>query len=530
MSITRIFAPHKVVPKPVPMKAPVKGLCAICASEQPKKLYGCFACQQSACRDCHHNFFRTKTLQAVCMYCDVPWTHHQVTQLFGPTYIEKHYKPMRRQQCWIIQRSRLPSLAPKIEQYRNKKIYRLIYSVLIRNTFRGYCDRKLRKNLLTYSQNLPHAEIVRLIQEMLDMIDFRNSLYENYDEVQVNKLTDNILDLRNQIINAINKLTDSEALSNNKLGFTPMCPVDGCSGIITDRNKCSSGHTVCCKCNTVYQGAYKSHECNPDDLRAMEIIKQSTKSCPNCHAPIHRIEGCNQMFCTICHTPFDWITGHIIKSHFHNPHHQEWLASRTNETESTTAIVTDFTDDIEYRLWLQTLNSGHFRHRIFTLFNKNYPKTVHTILRDIPQFIVELLDPFNGCGAEYLLAVIQKLEEKNEDMLVRLACGDLTEKYVRQKLLLNIWRIEGIQLIIPYTRQLVNRLQKYTEEFQAVYVVSIRQHPTDFLSDNDIKNYVRKCMWAVNMFRAYAKPIVSAYNIVLNSSGYHFRLRWHIQF
>jgi hypothetical protein len=63
--------------------------------------------------------------------------------------------------------------------------------------------------------------------------------------------------------------------------------------------------------------------CDPALVETVRAIKRDCKPCPKCGAMIHRIAGCNQMFCTApsCNTPFDWSTLKIIDAALaHNPH------------------------------------------------------------------------------------------------------------------------------------------------------------------------------------------------------------------
>jgi len=75
------------------------------------------------------------------------------------------------------------------------------------------------------------------------------------------------------------------------------------------------------------------HICNPIMLASTKAIQRDTRNCPNCVTPIYRIEGCNQMWCTVCNNAFDWKTGQPIQGAVHNPHYFEYLARSNNNRD-----------------------------------------------------------------------------------------------------------------------------------------------------------------------------------------------------
>ena len=54
-------------------------------------------------------------------------------------------------------------------------------------------------------------------------------------------------------------------------------------------------------------------------------MKKDTKPCPKCGQLIHKINGCDQMWCPGCKTPFSWRTGEIERGHVHNPEYYRWM-------------------------------------------------------------------------------------------------------------------------------------------------------------------------------------------------------------
>jgi hypothetical protein len=105
------------------------------------------------------------------------------------------------------------------------------------------------------------------------------------------------------------------------------CPVGECRGFVNSADhKCGICDTNVCKdCREPLAGALE-HTCDPNTLETVRLLRRDTKSCPKCGVGIHKIEGCDQMYCTQCHTAFSWRTGEIvIGGRIHNPHYYEYL-------------------------------------------------------------------------------------------------------------------------------------------------------------------------------------------------------------
>ena len=124
------------------------------------------------------------------------------------------------------------------------------------------------------------------------------------------------------------------------------CPGEGCRGFLDERWACGvCDLSVCRHCHVgleedevvaEHHGAgagagaecaegKRWHICNPDQLATAKMLARDTKPCPKCKALISKIDGCDQMWCTQCQTPFSWITGQVEEGRVHNPHYYEWM-------------------------------------------------------------------------------------------------------------------------------------------------------------------------------------------------------------
>jgi hypothetical protein len=107
--------------------------------------------------------------------------------------------------------------------------------------------------------------------------------------------------------------------------FIRPCPSNECKGYLSSSLKCGLCDIWGCKdCHMAKNSRDDSdHKCNPDDVATVKLLCHSTKPCPKCTVAIYKIEGCDQMWCTQCHTPFEWNTLRIVdetNETIHNPH------------------------------------------------------------------------------------------------------------------------------------------------------------------------------------------------------------------
>jgi hypothetical protein len=116
------------------------------------------------------------------------------------------------------------------------------------------------------------------------------------------------------------------AISAERRAFVRACPHADCKGFLSTAWKCGlCDNWSCPTCHEV-KGLDKDveHTCDPNNVATAELLARDSRNCPNCAAMIFKINGCDQMWCTQCHTAFSWRTGRIETHMVHNPHYYEY--------------------------------------------------------------------------------------------------------------------------------------------------------------------------------------------------------------
>ena len=254
--------------------------CSICAEPYNKTFrhkVTCI-CEQSCCRDCVKKYINSKSENLHCLFCKTNWNREFVTKNFEKKYVTGDYKNHRENILFEAEIGLLPATQPHVEK-----------------------------------------------------------------ELKIEKMNKEIDELRNQmtVINkeinkksaAIRDIIDSKTQERKK--YLRKCPNNTCQGFLSSQLKCELCNSwTCSECREIKgQSKDSPHTCNPDILESLKFLENDTKPCPKCTSMIHKIEGCAQMFCTECHTAFNWNTLRIETGIIHNPHYFEWQRRTSGNIE-----------------------------------------------------------------------------------------------------------------------------------------------------------------------------------------------------
>lgn len=147
--------------------------------------------------------------------------------------------------------------------------------------------------------------------------------------------------------------------------FIKPCPAPECKGFLSTAWKCGLCDLWTCPDCHDLKGPVRDceHTCDPAKVATAALLAREAKGCPKCGVQICKISGCNQMFCTVCNTGFDWRTGKIAEGPVHNPHYFDWLQRQgRTATVATVAVPLTCDQDIDRRITQALGGTGNYYH------------------------------------------------------------------------------------------------------------------------------------------------------------------------
>lgn len=300
-------------------------------------------CDFAACRKCVMRYLSEDTYdQAHCMNCKNPWSNAFVrdscTKIFwkGPyqahldrLVLDREKNLIGETQVWM-DHIRFPTRITEAMGKIDGKIHALHQSIMpeVRRL------KAIRQNLAIAGQRVSN-DLRQHAQPTLK-IDPENLDVRTADGKMIYELAH--LDKRQKGSEGKKKepgvegkdgggCEPEEERETHSLEGTE-CPKGGCRGLLNHRNQCPICEVfVCAKCRQTKKSYVdEDHKCKPEDVKSVAFLKKSSKPCPSCGVPIHRISGCSHMWCTSCHTAFCWNSMKILNpARAHNPHMVQWL-------------------------------------------------------------------------------------------------------------------------------------------------------------------------------------------------------------
>lgn len=357
--------------------------CCICAEKftsQKRKIIKCEYCAFSACKTCFEKFLLTES-KPTCMNneCTREWTPKFIADHFTYKFISTDLKRHKEKSLFEKEKALLPATQPIVENIiASEKIEILI----------GLEYEKIR-------------EINRQIRRLrIKQSDFQHN--KNKKE---------------------------------RAKFIKACPAENCRGFLSSQYKCGiCENWTCPECSEV-KGPNRDapHTCNPDHVATTKLLANDTKGCPNCGVGIFKIEGCDQMWCTECHTAFSWRTGHIERN-IHNPHYYEWMR-RTggeiprdiNEVQCGREIDHQLSRSIDTTLSGFSIKFDRPDSLMFKslrkILSKSCRKVIHFRFAELPRF-----QPDNTLNNQDLRILYLRNKISEEDFKITLQRNDKKNK------------------------------------------------------------------------------------------------------
>ncbi len=333
--------------------------CEICLEKNDDIIY-CDFCKNNFCKNCLITFYGEK-INYNCLYfndgCKKIFSINDIIKKDDEFYFNNFTSHFSRMTKFIKRENKIEKIIKIIEtKNENFKLILINHQNYIKNLMQNIDNNLLKCNHYNY-KNYKFYKSIKQFEETINIYDsiiieifkdFYNDK-KNYEIVKniiiknitINKNKINKLQIilkyfkiqNNYSFNNIDKRIISNFINYNVLSikkyktlsdkqiFTIKCPNKNCYLYIDKIDKimmCDCGFKICNICYNLFDS---EHICNKETINFIEQIQNYT-NCPKCNITIERIDGCDDMYCTICNIGFNYKTKKIIKK-IVNPHSDE---------------------------------------------------------------------------------------------------------------------------------------------------------------------------------------------------------------
>ena len=429
--------------------------CSICCEKfnlSNRKKIDCFSCNFQSCRTCFQKYLVEITVDPHCMNCKKEFNNDFISSNCTNIFITKSLNVHREDILLDREKGLLIETQPYV--IRAKEI------------------RKLEKE-------------VREIEKQKNEFRRQIALLDNQSGRIYNQI--------NRLTHAGNNIIDE--IEEGKVKYIRKCPIKDCRGFLDTHWKCGvCDSKICSKCN---EEKLDSHECIPDSVASMELLKKDSKPCPECGEVIFKISGCSQMFCTSCKTPWNWTTGKKESGVIHNPHYYEYLNQGGRNLNGDHRNAGDIPcgglpDAYEFRQSISFYNKSSELKKYNIAFENLHRNTSHILNYELRQ--LQVIDP-----------VI-----KNRDLRVKYILNELTEDQFKHELQLSE---KKCQKVIAY-RNIYQMFVDVSSDNLRQIVIFNRTRPDFQVAENFFKEQIEIYNGLVTYFNQSLEKVGKMYKCV----------------
>ena len=265
--------------------------CDICVNTFTT-LIQCTKCTYKICKTCTSKYLCESINEPKCMNCKHSFTREFLIEQLGTSWYNGKYKNTRKEVLLESEKALFPSTVEFADNFKN--IHKF-------------------------------ENMVKKLQEELSEKSKEFSIYQKSMMQKIHSVENQIIQLKHG--GQVDTDGQTSQPEKTKCEIYTKCPKKECVGMLNDKHRCITCNIkVCKKCSEIMS---EQHVCDENTIATIQLLKKDTKNCPGCGIPIHRLQGCYQMWCTNCHCTFHYRTLEILNETIHNPHYVEWLRHNT---------------------------------------------------------------------------------------------------------------------------------------------------------------------------------------------------------
>ena len=375
-------------------------MCDVCCetfNSSTRSRVTCPYCPFNVCSGCVEKYLLDTNDDPHCMSCRKAWSREILCLNLTSNFVSKKLKARRENLLFERERSLMPATQPFVEVEKHVRQYR----ARIIDAREEITKLRRRQAALNATPSAVFAVEANLTNQLDGRIERSRQFYEIEKQIKAYEVDSTFYE------HCIGIYTRDGGADATRKQFVRACPYTGCQGFLSSAWKCGLCENWACPDCHEGKGKQKDapHTCNPDSVATARLLEKDSRPCPKCASVIFKIDGCDQMWCTQCHTAFSWRRGTIEAGGVHNPHYYDYMRARGNLPRAAGDVPCG-----GMPTWAQVARVSN--HQTVAQIHRFYAHIQHVVLN------------------RYVVNVV----EDNRDLRIKFMIKDFTDEVFKKKL------------------------------------------------------------------------------------------------